>query len=65
MSNDLEKIQIFILLRMFLLMMTLKIWILSSCEHKQVNEDDSDEINIQDCDGDDDKSINEEKYNFD
>ncbi|KAL9399530.1 hypothetical protein Peur_008491 [Populus x canadensis] len=33
--------------------------VLSSNRHTQVNEDDNDEINIQDCDGDKDNSIDE------
>ena len=37
--------------------------VLSSNEHTQVDEDDNDEINIQDCDGDEDKSIDEEEDN--
>jgi hypothetical protein len=38
---------------------------LSSRWHTQVNEDDDDEINVEDCDGDEDKSIDEEEDNFD
>ena len=38
--------------------------VLSSSEHTQVDEDDSDEINIQDCDGDKDGSIDEEYEKF-
>jgi hypothetical protein len=40
--------------------------VLSFRWHTQVNEDDdSDEINVEDCDGDEDKSIDEEEDNFD
>jgi len=39
--------------------------VLSSRWHTQVNEDDDDEINVEDCDGDEDKSIDEEEDNFD
>ena len=39
--------------------------VLSSNKHTQVDEDDSDEINIQDCDGDENESIDEEEENFD
>jgi len=34
--------------------------VLSSSGHTQDDEDDSDEINIQDCDGDKDRSIDKE-----
>jgi hypothetical protein len=34
--------------------------ILSSNKHKQVDEDDNDEINLDGYDGDDDESIDEE-----
>jgi hypothetical protein len=38
----------------------------SSSGHAQVDEDyDSDEINVEDCDGDDDESIEEEDDNSD
>jgi hypothetical protein len=40
--------------------------VLSFRWHTQVNEDDdNDEINVEDCDGDEDKSIDEEEDNFD
>jgi len=39
--------------------------VLSSSEHTQVNENDRDKINVQNCDGDEDESINKEKDNFD
>jgi hypothetical protein len=39
--------------------------VLSSRWHTQVNEDDDDEINVEDCDGNEDKSIDEEEDNFD
>jgi len=39
--------------------------VLSSNEHTQVDEDDSNKINVEDCDEDEDKSINEEEDNFD
>jgi hypothetical protein len=39
--------------------------VLSSNGHTQVDEDDSNEINVEDCDEDEDKSINEEEDNFD
>jgi hypothetical protein len=39
---------------------------LSSNRHTQVDEDDdSDEINVEDCDGDENDSIDEEEDNFD
>jgi hypothetical protein len=37
----------------------------SSSEHTQVNEDDRDKINVQNCDGDEDESIDKEKDNSD
>jgi hypothetical protein len=38
--------------------------VLSSSGHTQVDEDDdSDEINVEDCDGNEDESINEEEDN--
>jgi hypothetical protein len=39
--------------------------VLSSSGHTHVDEDDSDEINIQDCNGDEDWSIDEEEDNPD
>jgi hypothetical protein len=39
--------------------------VLSYNKHTQVNEDDSDEISIEDCDRDKDESIDEEKNNSD
>jgi hypothetical protein len=40
--------------------------VLSSSRYTQVNgDDDSDEINVKDCDGDKDDSIDEEKDNSD
>jgi len=40
--------------------------VLSSNRHTQVDEDDdSDEINVEDCDGDENDSIDEEEDNFD
>jgi hypothetical protein len=40
--------------------------ILSSSGHPQVDEDDdSNKINIEDCDGDEDELINEEEDNSD
>ena len=40
--------------------------VLSSIRHTQVDEDDdNNEINIKDCDGDEDESINEEEDNSD
>jgi hypothetical protein len=38
--------------------------VLSSSGHTQVDEDDNDEINVKDCDGDEDESIDEEEHNF-
>ena len=38
--------------------------VLSSSGHTQVDEDDdNDEINVEDCDGNEDESINEEEDN--
>jgi hypothetical protein len=37
--------------------------ILNSSQHTQVDEDNSNKINIQHCDGDDDESIDEEEEN--
>ena len=40
--------------------------VLSSIEHTQVEEDDdSDKINVDDCNGDEDKSIDKEEDNSD
>jgi hypothetical protein len=39
--------------------------VLNSDGHTQVDEDDSDEINIEDYDGDEDELIDKEKGNFD
>jgi hypothetical protein len=39
--------------------------VLSSNEHAQVDEDDSDEINLEDCDRDENESIEEEEDNSD
>jgi hypothetical protein len=39
--------------------------VLSFNEHAQVDKDDSDKINIQDCDGDEDESMDKEEENFD
>jgi hypothetical protein len=39
--------------------------VLSSNEHTQVDEDDSDEINLEDCDRDENESIEEEEDNSD
>jgi hypothetical protein len=40
--------------------------VLSSIKHAQVEEDDdSDKINVEDCNGDEDKSIDEEEDNYD
>jgi hypothetical protein len=40
--------------------------VLSSSGHTQVDQDDdSDEINVENCDGDEDKSIDEEEDNSD
>jgi len=36
---------------------------LNSSQHTQVDEDNSNEINIQDCDGDDDESIDKKEEN--
>jgi len=38
--------------------------VLNSDGHTQVDEDDSDEINIEDYNGDEDESIDEEEGNF-
>jgi hypothetical protein len=38
--------------------------VLSYNRHTQVDEDDSDEINVEDCDGDKDKSIDVEIFFF-
>jgi len=38
--------------------------VLSFSGHTQVDEDDNDEINVKDCDGDEDESIDEEEHNF-
>jgi hypothetical protein len=35
--------------------------VLSSSRHAQVYEDNSNEINVEDCDGDEDESIEEEE----
>jgi len=35
--------------------------VLSSSRHGQVYEDNSNEINVEDCDGDEDESIEEEE----
>jgi hypothetical protein len=37
---------------------------LSSSWHTQVDEDGNDKINIQDCDRDEDESIDKEEENF-
>ena len=39
--------------------------VLSSNEHAQVDKDDRDKINVQDCDGDEDESMDKEEENFD
>jgi hypothetical protein len=39
--------------------------ILSSSKHAQVVEDDSNEINVENYDGDEDASIDEKKDNYD
>ena len=39
--------------------------VLSSSGHTQVDEDDSDEINVKDCDEDEDGLIDEEEDNSD
>jgi hypothetical protein len=39
--------------------------VLSSSKHAQVIEDDSDEINVENYDGDEDESIDEKEDNYD
>ena len=39
--------------------------VLSSSIHTHVIEDDNDEINVEDCDGDEDESIDKEEDNSD